>query len=121
MRTEEFRIQRIRFLAEQDGPAELNLKRHLASYLGCVPEVELAFLVRIAHKNLAGKGVALCLVGGKTRAIEIVQSVGAIFHELFQYTESLDILFLNEEQKREVNLTARPFYEADVIEHQHPN
>jgi len=121
LRTEEFHVRRTQFLAEQNGPSEQELKRHLANYFSCVPDVDRAYLVRVAHEKSTDQKVALCLAGGKAKAIEIVQSVSAIFHALFQNSESLDVLFLSDEQKSEVNLIADPFYKADEEEHCRPN
>ena len=121
MRTDQFKVRKTLFLSEQDGPAEQVLKRCLSDYLRCVPAVELAYLVKVSHERPSEHQVALCLVGGMKDALQILQSVGTIFHELFRSTENLDILFLTGEQRIEVSAIANPFYKADDSRGCQPN
>jgi hypothetical protein len=116
-----FKTRKPRFLSEQDGPSEQVLKVHLTNYLTCVPDVERAYLVKVAQDRSSSYKAALCLVGGSAKAIEIAQSVGVIFRQFFQATENLDVVFLNDEQRGEVSAVANPFYKSDGQDHCRPN
>jgi hypothetical protein len=113
LRTDEFNVRKILFLSEQDGPPEQVLKRCLTGYLSCVPAVELAYLVKVAHGESSGQQVALCLVGGSNDALQIAQSAETMFRELFRSTESIEVLFLTDEQRVRVSAIADPFYKGD--------
>jgi hypothetical protein len=121
VRIEPFTNRRIHFLGEQDGPPEQDLKRQLSDYLGCEHQIKRAYLVQIAHDTTSTPKVALCLVGEQTNIRQVVQCVGTIFKELFPTAESIEVLFLNELQKTEVNLVARPFYVSDGADSCRPN
>jgi hypothetical protein len=121
LRTDQFKVRKTLFLSEQDGPAEQVLKRCLSDYLRCVPGVEQAYLVKIAHGKSSEQLPALCLVGGKKDALQIFQSAETIFHELFRSSEHLDIVFLTAEQKVEVSAIADPFYKANESSRCEPN
>jgi hypothetical protein len=121
LRTDQFNARKTLFLSEQDGPSEQVLKRCLTGYLSCVPAIELAYLVKVSHGESSGQHVALCLVGGKEDAVQIAQSAETVFNELFQSTESLQILFLTDEQRTRVGAIADPFYKADESRRCEPN
>ena len=121
MRIDKFTSRRIHFVCEQDGPSEQDLKRQLSDYLSCEHEIQKAYLVQIALDATSTPKVALCLVGEQTNTLQVVQCVGTIFKELFQTTECIEVLFLNDLQKSEVNLVARPFYVSDGSDSCRPN
>ena len=121
MRIDQFKARKIHFAGEQDGPPEQLLKRQLSEYLSCEREISSAYLVRLSYDADSSRKAALCLVGEATNARQIAESVETIFKALFRDSESLDILFLNDLQQREVNLVAKPFYKADGQEHCRPN
>jgi hypothetical protein len=121
VRFDPFTNRRIHFLGEQDGPPEQELKRQLSDYLRCEHEIKKAYLVQIAYDAASTPEVALCLVGEQTNLRQIVQCVETIFKELFQTTDSIEVLFLNELQRTEVNLVARPFYASDGADSCRPN
>jgi len=80
-----------------------------------------AYLVQIAHDATSTSKLALCLIGEQTNTLQVVQCIGTIFKELFQTADSMEVLFLNELQKSEVNLVARPFYASDGSDSCRPN
>jgi hypothetical protein len=121
LRTDQFNARKTLFVSEQDGPSEQVLKSCLTGYLRCVPAVELAYLVKVAHGGSSGQQVALCLVGGSDDALQIAQSAETIFHELFRSTENIEILFLTDEQRIRVSAIADPFYKADESSRCEPN
>jgi len=84
-------------------------------------DVMIDYLVQIAHDATSTPKVALCLIGEQTNTLQVVQCIGTIFKELFQTADSMEALFLNELQKSEVNLVARPFYVSDGSDSCWPN
>ncbi len=121
MRIDQFTSRRVHFLGEQDGPSEQDLKRQLSNYLSCEHEIEKAYLVRISYDATSPPKVALCLVGEQTNTLQVIQSVRTIFSELFQTTDGMEVLFLNELQKKEVGFAANPFYASDGTDTCRPN
>ena len=121
MTLDPFTSRKIHFLGELEGPPVQELKHQLANYFSCEHEIRKAYLVRIARDASPTPRLALCLVGERTNAIELAQTVGTIFNELFPGAESMEIVFLNEPQIREVNLLAQPFYAYDGSDHCRPN
>jgi hypothetical protein len=121
VRIDPFTSRRIQFLGEQDGPSEQELKRQLSDFLRCEREIQKAYLVQIARDATSTPNVALCLVGEQTNILQVVQCCGTIYNELFQSTECIEVLFLNELQRSEVNLVARPFYASDGSDSCRPN
>jgi hypothetical protein len=121
MSIDPFTSRKVHFLGELEGPPVQELKRQLSNYLSCEHEIRKAYLVRIARDASPTPKLALCLVGERTNAIQVAQTVGAIFTELFPGAESMEIVFLNDSQMREVNILAQPFYASDGSDHCRPN
>jgi hypothetical protein len=107
---DKLRMQRVIFLGEKTGPVEQELKRRIIELLRPEMEIESAYLARVGYDDSSPQKVALCLKGGKAQAQEIVHQAGAVFHQMFNSAESLDILFLSPVQEEEIVLVATPFY-----------
>jgi len=122
MRLDPFTSRKVHFLGELEGPPVQELKRQLSNYLSCEHEIKKAYLVRITRDAASpAPKLALCLVGERTNAIQVAQTVGTIFKELFPGAENMEIVFLNDAQMREVGLLAQPFYSSDGTDHCRPN
>ena len=52
----------VRFVGEQDGPVERELKEHLTTLFRSDPAILIAYLARVQYDNTDSCGVALCLV-----------------------------------------------------------
>jgi len=65
---DEFKTDQIRFLREQDGPPERELKNELANLFVSNSNVLRAYLVCVAYKGKPGLSVALCLVKAEFRS-----------------------------------------------------
>ena len=100
-------IQGMRFLHEQDGLPERELKRAISSVLKGM--VERAYLVRLEYADNRGAAVALCLCSCGLRD-PVVKAVGAIFSRMFGPVEHLDIIFLDEGQERQLTRVSNPFF-----------
>ena len=111
---DKFQVSKIAFLGEQDGPFERDLKRGISSVLMNESEVTRAYLVKVQYEGESGNRVILALEGGDGSASRIVETVGGIFKQLFNRSQSLDILFLNATQMAQVSAVAAPFYQSEI-------
>lgn len=111
-RTPEELVQRkLRFVCEQDGPSERQLRDRLVDLFGSTANVERAYLVRVEYDDPNAYNVALCLrtiSGDEDRAL--VSAVGVIFEAIFGAHCQMDIVFLSEQQEREAGAVCRPFF-----------
>jgi hypothetical protein len=113
-RAEELRIAEIRFLCEQDGPAERDLKNALVELLRQHPDIKRAYLVQVQYgkrdgTQRDGTDVALGL-DGSVASRALVGEVSARFAALFGKNQHLDIIFLSPEQSAAITRVAKPFY-----------
>jgi type III secretion system (T3SS) SseB-like protein len=109
---EEIQVREIRFVGEQDGPSERELKGRLTDCFEHVRTVDRAFLVRVAY-NDNSVAVALCLRSRGRPDDSLVRTVGEIFASLFGGHEHLDIIFLSAEQEAEIVTICRPFFQSE--------
>ena len=103
-----------RFLGEQEGEAEDDLKAALAKVLVKQPTIRAAYLARVSHGgDESSFDVALCL---RTKSGDddpsVVPAVASAFSSLFGEDEHLDIMFLSDDQLRDIKKVCRPFFGA---------
>src|SRR5262245_18847652 len=98
---EEFQVPQLRFLGEQDGPPERELKCRLAQFFQNDRSVTTAYLARVAY-GADSFAVALCLRAQLAPDRGLAEKVGTIFASLFGGHEHLDIMFLSEMQEAEL-------------------
>jgi len=101
--------KKIRFVCEQDGVPERELKALLAPEL-LSRNVERAYLARIEYQDPRAHEVALCVRGVDDPVL--VQTVAGHFAKLFGRAVHLDILFISESQEQELARVCKPFYRA---------
>ena len=104
-------MQQIAFVCEQDGNIEKKLKKYWADHLRADVHVTLGCLARVRYGDSPDQKVALCLRADGADKRMLVDNVSSAFKRLFKTTESLDIIFLSEEQQQHLLKVARPFYE----------
>lgn len=114
---EERSVGRISFLHAQDGPPERELKTRLESLFATLPEVRLAYLVRVSYSpdEDGDSSVALCVLCDSLDRTRVAQAVGSVFADLFGKQEHLDIVFLDGQQIPEIEQVATPFYRSGVM------
>jgi SseB protein C-terminal domain len=95
-----------RFLGEQDGPAERELKTLLAQELAVTPCARRAYLARVEHSGTTH--VALCVIGPQDA--NLVERVASRFASMFGSNEHLDIMFLDDHQELRLQTVCTPFY-----------
>ncbi len=102
-------VGRIRFLQEQDGIPEREFKEAVVPVLKRA--VQRAYLARIQYADTGTNAVALCLRATGSEE-PLVKAIGAVFSPIFGARQHLDIIFLNEDQERELAGVCRPFFES---------
>src|SRR5262249_5218546 len=108
---EEFRVPQLRFLGEQDGPPERELKFRLAQFFQSDQSVTTAYLARVAYGG-ESFAVALCLRARFGFDRRLAEELGRIFASIFGSHEHLDIIFLSETQQSELAIVCRPFFSS---------
>jgi hypothetical protein len=100
----------IRFIGEQDGPTERELKTRFIDLFHGEPTVKRAYLAQADERDGTGIHVVLCVRSSSGEDTALVRNLANIFAEMFGSHEHLDILFIREDQEREVQLVCHPFY-----------
>jgi hypothetical protein len=104
---EELDVGDVKFLGEQDGPPERDLKSELIPLFG---EIGASYLAKVQYST-GEQSVALCLASVEEAAHDyIVAEVGEVFHRMFGAACHLDILFLRPDQVLLVEQVCKPFY-----------
>lgn len=99
----------LKFLCEQKGTVETELKNILKTYFQTAPSVKNAFLIRGEHSKTE-PCVLLCLDMDLKFKENILTNVAKIFSNIFVRDQFLDILIINKNQKHEIQKIAKPFY-----------
>ena len=110
-RPEQFHIRAVRFVGEQDGTPERELKQALQVLLSEAATVSRAYLARLQYDDAAGDHVALCLAA-TTASPDLARRIASEFSRRFNASVHLDIMFLSPQQEAECKKVCRQFYEA---------
>jgi hypothetical protein len=103
----------IRFVGEQDGASERDLKSSLVEVFLREPTVRRAYLARTDYRDTTGVHVALCVKSSVGVCHELKSKVFDIFSSMFGSHEHLDVLFIRDDQEQELGQVCRPFYRAE--------
>lgn len=109
-KSDEFFVPQLQFKAEQDGPAEQDLKRRLIPLFRSQRNILRAYLARVGYGDSKVSSVALCLVPKTGIVLETEEKVAKVFSSTFAKEEHLDIIFLTQAQEFELVKLCRPFY-----------
>lgn len=109
---EEFSAPTIRFIGEQDGPPERELKSHLAKLLSSEQSVHRAYLARLQYGDATSWDVALCIAAANPNVPEVNGRVGRLFAGIFRRDVHLDVLYLTSGQESQLSAVCRPFFSA---------
>jgi SseB protein C-terminal domain len=101
----------LRFLGEQDGIPERDLKEALKPLLLGDRKVERAYLARVqlAEADVPSVVMALVRQGGESEKLK--GDIAAVFWVLFSSKNFLDVVFVSAFQDEELAACCRPFYE----------
>lgn len=108
---EQLRAPVIKFIGEQDGLPERDLKALFVELFREKPTVQGAYLARADYGDATGANVALCVKSSIGEDTALVSAVSAVFGEMFNTHEHLDILFIRDDQEQQLRAVCRPFYE----------
>ena len=102
---------RCRFIGEQDGPSEQQLKAKLLAALARYDTLDFAYLAKIQYSDEPEWSVALCVrCSADSQISAIVSSAADAFHEMFGRDQRLDIIELDHDAWQELRLVCKPFY-----------
>ena len=107
---EERKVRALRFLGEQDGEPERELKAAWAATLANTKGVTRAFLARAISGDSAGPAVMLCICPSSVESAALVQQLAAPFQSIFGANQFVDIVFLSAVQEADVSRVATPFF-----------
>ena len=107
----ERREGRAEFLGEQSGSVEDTLKRALILEFATRPDIQRAYLAKVAFEKQNDPSIALCIVSKRPDDRSLVTRVGEIARRQSR-DAGLDVLFLSADQEREVAEVCRLFYRA---------
>jgi hypothetical protein len=111
--TESTRVPHLRFLGEQDGVPERELKKRLVEYFRHSGSVEAAYLARVAYGGSA-ESIALCLTPAGTHDHDVAENAGRIFASMFGPHEHMDIVFVDQSQESQLAGVCPPFFDSKV-------
>ena len=100
----------VKFLGEQDGAAEVELKLELRRCLEQLGVIHRAYLAVVQYGEDPQKSVALCLVAPSGVESMVVPKVGAVFSRMFGPSQYIDIVFVNESQEARLLCVCRPLF-----------
>ena len=103
----------IKFVGEQDGSSERELKDRFVEQFRGNATVLRAYLARADYGDAAGPHVTLCVRSAVAKDKALVGRVADIFAALFGSHEHLDILLIRDDQEAELRRVCKPFYEAE--------
>ena len=109
-RSQEIQVPRVRFLGEQDGPPERELKDKLKDIFQLDQSVNTAYLAKVIYGEESSVIVALCLKIRFKTDPGLVEKVGRTFASMFGQQEHMDILFLSDDQESELAKVCPPFF-----------
>lgn len=107
---EEIQVPKLRFLGEQDGVPERELKDRLIKFFQVDQSILRAYLARVAYSDPSPLVVALCLRSEFGPDRVVVEKIGKIFASMFGSHEHLDIIFLDGQQEHELAKVCSPFF-----------
>jgi hypothetical protein len=103
----------IKFVGEQDGSSERDLKARFVELFHREPTVKSAYLARTDYRDTTGVHVALCVKSSIGEYPLLKRKVADIFSAMFGSHEHLDVLFIGDEQEKELRQVCTEFYRAD--------
>jgi hypothetical protein len=101
----------VRFVGEQDGPIERDLKAKWLLILANSPQIRRAFLVRATYADQTQHVIlALASTGGPD--LTLVEALRVPYAALFSRDCPLDMTFVGASQQSDIEKVCPPFYTA---------
>ena|SRR5580704_9485339 len=105
-------VRSVRFLAEQDGPVERDLKARWLPILSASPQVKRAFLVRASYEGQSGEHVVLVLCSSGGSDSDLIEALRVPYAAIFHRDCPLDTAFATPAQESQIEKVCLPFYTA---------
>ena len=99
-----------KFIAEQDGPSERDLKAHFVDLFRQESVVERAYLALAEHGDGTGVHVTLAIKSSRGEDPSLLRKLMRIFAEMFSSREHLDVISIREDEERQLQDVCAPFY-----------
>lgn len=103
-------LPELRFLGEQDGPAERELKVLLTALFQRERSVQMAYLIRADCGTGTRRRPVLGVKANLLFRAELVQTIGQIFASVFIDQEHLDIVLVHGKLEEQVSTICAPFF-----------
>jgi len=107
----QFQVPWVAYIANQDGPAEQELKKWLTETFLKTPAVRRGYLVRVRYGTGDKEEIALCIAATEPDEGSLVRTIGAHIAKVFAVTVHLDIMFLSKKEELEIQQTCTPFFQ----------
>lgn len=101
---------KVEFLAEPHGKVEETLKRELLIEFVTRPDIQRAYLARVAFPPAEEQSSALCIVSARPDDRSLILRIGEVLRRRFDKDTALEVLFINAEQEAELARVCAPFY-----------
>lgn len=105
-------IQKLRFLGEQDGPVERDVKARWLPILTASPHIRRAFLVRALYEGEPDQHVILALCSSSGPDATLVEALRVPYAAIFHRDCPLDMAFVTPAQESQIEPLCPPFYTA---------
>jgi hypothetical protein len=99
-----------KFIGEQDGPSERDLKARFVEILREQRVVERAYLALADHGDGTGVHITLAIKSSGVEDLSLVRKLQGIFSAMFNSHEHLDMMFIREDQEHQLREVCAPFY-----------
>ena len=107
-----FSAEELRFVGEQDGVPERQLKAQWQPMLEAHREIARAYLAHISYEHSPEHNVVLCIRSANGADRALVEQLAAPFRTAFGSDAHLDFAFVSEEQEADLIKVCAPFYVA---------
>ncbi len=106
-----FVIHNLRFVGEQLGQPETDLKNELNRIFEGDVDVISAYLAKVAYEGDPSNHVALLVRAAPGRETELRARVAAVFSQMFAASQGLDVIFLDSVKESALSCVCRPFFQ----------
>jgi hypothetical protein len=105
-------VKSFRFIGEQDGPVERDLKSRWVPILAAAPQIRRAFLVRSVYDGQGGLHIVLALCTSGAPDQGLMQALRVPYAAKFHRDCPLDMMFATAAQEAQIEKVCPPFYTA---------
>lgn len=112
---------KIKFIGEQDGKIERQLKEKLSTIFFQSNGLIRAYLACMQYESSKDVSVALCIKSNNDVNEILISKCASIFQSIFSRDTPLDIHYITNEQEQDLRQLCYPFYTSDRFQITHPD